>query len=232
MPEKFGADYEHGRWFADEIKRAGYVMTRDTIREHLLSDDTLSPTSILELGPGAGTWSKVLAERFPSTPMTLVDISTEMLDRAKRALAGHEHVRYIRTDILDWTPDRAYDLFFSSRVIEYIDEKRALVEKVFDLLAPGGVGFLITKYPHYLRTRVLGRDVAPLHRGQIAPGRLAGFLRSTGFQHIEVFPAAMSLPVLRSPASNLALGRLFGSRHLGFLGSCCAESYAIRFQKP
>ena len=66
MPGKFGDDYEHHRWFRDPIQKAGFYLTLRAIGRHVLSDERLDPVRILELGPGAGTWTKFLVKRFPN----------------------------------------------------------------------------------------------------------------------------------------------------------------------
>jgi len=231
MPEKFGDDYEHSRWFKNPIQMAGYGLTRAAIRRHVLQDDSLHPEHILELGPGAGTWTKLLVERFPHAQLTLLDISKEMLARATKALPHGAQIRTIESDILAWVPDQQYDFFFSSRVLEYIDDKDAFAKKIFELMKPGSRGFLITKMPHYARERFLGRKSSEFHLGQIAPAALRDTLKRAGFQDVDCYPVTVSVPLFHSPHLNRWLGRLLGPWKLGIVGMFFAESYCVVFRK-
>ncbi len=232
MPNKFGDDYEHERWFRDEIQRAAYHLTLRAVSKHVLSDDRLDPLRVLELGPGAGTWTKFLAKRFPDAKIDVVDISREMLSRAKRALAKEPHVTFTEADMLEWKPKHTYEFFFSSRVLEYIDDKEAFCEKLAGMLHPGGRGFVITKMPHYQRERLLGRKVSALHRGQIEPGQLIALLRDAGFMDVVAYPVTVSIPLLHSAKWNARIGRFLDQYPLGPIGMMLSESYGVVFRKP
>jgi 2-polyprenyl-3-methyl-5-hydroxy-6-metoxy-1,4-benzoquinol methylase len=232
MPGKFGDDYEHERWFRDDIQRAGYHLTLRAVSRHVLSDERLNPSRVLELGPGAGTWTKFLAKRFPRAKIDVVDISREMLARAKKALEKETHISYTETDILDWTPKVTYDFFFSSRVIEYIDDKQAFVDKIFSVLSPGARGFVITKMPHYTREKLLRRKSSTLHQGQIEPSELLKLFRDAGFHDVVAYPVTVSIPVLHNAKWNARLGRFLDQFPLGLFGLVVSESYGVVFRKP
>lgn len=232
MPEKFGSNYEHDRWFKNPIQETGYKLTRDAITRHVLKDDSLNPVRILELGPGAGTWTKLLIKHFLDAYFDLLDISKEMLARAKQVLGHEERVRYIESDILLWAPEGKYDYFFSSRVLEYIDDKKKFCKKIFSALEPGGRGFLITKMPHYERERFLGRRSSEFHKGQIAPVALRGELLAAGFIDVDCYPVTISIPLLHSARINLAVGKFFARFTLGPVSMFFAESYCVLFRKP
>lgn len=274
---KFGGDYEYRRWFSDELKKAGYQMTRESICYHFLGGNLFY--DCLELGPGAGTWTKLFLEKYPEAEFDLVDISSEMLKLAKenldkfinslchsegdspKNLAGKDsnellmgsfataqddgekkaqddkrsvkfgNVRYFEADFLDFKPDKQYDLFFSSRAIEYITDKKAAVSKAAGLLKSGGKGFIITKTPKYFRAKLLGREIPKLHQGQIAPRKLEQLLSEAGFKNIEIYPATMSFPLFKSPKLNRMLFKLFYKFRLNFLSQFFSESYCAKFEK-
>jgi len=232
MPEKFGDDYEHERWFRDPIQRAGYELTKKAITRHVLSDDSLNPVRILELGPGAGTWTKLLLARFPDAYVDLLDISKEMLARAERMIGRKERVHSIESDVLTWKPEGKYDYFFSSRVVEYIDDKKQFCKKIFGALEAGGRGFLITKMPHYERERFFGRRTSQFHEGQIAPGALRDQLLAAGFIDVDCYPVTTSIPLLHSALANIFFGKLFARWALGPISMFFAESYGVLFRKP
>lgn len=230
MPEKFGADYEYRRWHADPIREIGYRQTLRVV-DRFLSDLERSPKRILEIGPGAGTWTKRIIARFPKADLTLLDISSEMLSRATKAIGGGR-VRTVESDLLAYHPEEQFDLVFSSRVIEYIESKRAVVERLENILAPGGVGFVITKMPHYERERIMGRETSVFHRGQISPEALRGMLLEEGFEITRAYPVTFSVPLLHSALANRIAGMLLRRFPLGPFVAQFTESYCVAFRKP
>jgi ubiquinone/menaquinone biosynthesis C-methylase UbiE len=232
VPGKFGDDYEHTRWFKNPIQETGYKLTKGAITRHVFDDESLNPVRVLELGPGAATWTKLLVAHFPDAYFDLLDISKEMLTRAQKALGDNNRVRYIESDVLTWGPEGKYDYFFSSRVLEYIDDKQKFCAKIFSVLEPGGRGFLITKMPHYERERFLGRRTSEFHLGQIAPGALCDELRAEGFIDVDAYPVTTSIPFFNSAWANLLLGKFFANFTLGPISMFFAESYCVVFRAP
>ncbi len=229
VPGKYANNYEHERWFKNDIQRAGYSMTLEAIRHSLAGIDY---EDCLELGPGAGTWTEILLGLRPDARYDLVDISSAMLDLARKKLGEKANIRFIEADFLQLAPEMKYDLFFSSRAIEYLPDKAAVSGKIAGLLRPGGAGFIITKEPHYLRQKLLGRSVPELHRGQIAHNQLARMLESCGLEIIRIRPATVSVPAIKSPGLNKLAFRLLSRFPINPLSRVLSESYCIMFKKP
>lgn len=232
MPEKFGDDYEQVRWHKDGIREAQYKMTATAVTKHLLSLRDLDPRRVLEIGPGVGTWTKLLLDRYPKASFDLVDISGEMLKRAAIALPGDRHIHFIEHDITTWDPEGSYHIAMSIRAIEYIHGKAQFVKTMYDALAPGGVGFIVTKTPHYDRQRLLGIPFSYFHKWQVTPEVLVALLEDAGFTDIAVYPAAMSFPVIHFGWTNRLLYGVIGRGPLNKFSEFFAESYCVRFRKP
>ncbi len=230
MPEKFGGDYEHKRWHETKLKEVGYRQTRDAIVRHLFSRQENLGT-ILELGPGPGVWTKLLLERYPRAEITAVDISREMLERARHALSSGR-VEFVESDIITFMNEKKYDLVFSSRMLEYVPDKRVFAQKVATFLAEEGRGALITKMPHYQRDKLLGRSVPEFHRGQITPDDLARQFREVGLRVEGVYPVTISVPLLQSAFMNRFMGKILCRFPMNPISAFFSESYLIVFTKP
>ncbi len=106
------------------------------------------PVRVLDLGAGTGFLSAMVAERFPRSRVTLVDLSVEMLRVARRRFAGRSAGDAGRFEFrtMDYARKplpggpRGYDLVVSALSIHHLTDgdKRELFEKIHDSLADGG----------------------------------------------------------------------------------------------
>lgn len=230
MPEKFGGDYESARWAANPLLRAQYKMLADALRRQVFP--LVAPAArVLETGPGPGTWTKLLLEANPSARYTLVDISHEMLSRARGALADQANIDFVESDLLAYESAESYDFFFSSRAIEYMPDKTAAARKIASLLAPGASGAVITKMPKAFFDRMKGRDSA-LHVGQIAPDDLVRLFEQAGLSVERVRIATATFPGFGSARLNSLVYAILKYVPLFFPLSLFAESYLVTFRKP
>jgi len=228
VPEEYSGDYERTRWFGNSIQKKAYEMTRETIL-HVLPNITF--TRYLEVGPGPGTWTKLFINKNNSASYVLVDISKEMLTIAKKNLGEGKNISYINTDAVMFDGGKKYDLFFSSRALEYIDDKKTFISRILGMLEKKGAGVIITKMPKYGRNRVLGRDIPPLHGGQIDPDDLANILKENGVRIVSILPVTFTFPFAGSPSINYFMFIMFGKRNLNSISRLFAESYCIFFKK-
>lgn len=230
VAQKYKGEYEYARWFQNPILKAGYDMTRETLEKRLLSPAGKFQT-FLELGSGAGTWTKILASAYPQAQFDLVDISLEMIKIAKNALSDFQNIDYFESDFIDFNPGKKYDLFFSSRAIEYFPDKERLIKHIVNLVNKGGSGFIITKTPKYFINKLLGRNIKEFHQGQIQPQYLKKILQENNCGQMEFYPVAMSFPVFKSAWLNKALYNILGKYKLNIVSQFFSESYCVKFIK-
>lgn len=231
MPDKQGQDYEHARWHATPLLEAQFAMMSKTLAQ-ITVPYVAQATSVLEVGPGPGTWTKVLLGANPSARYTLLDISREMLDRAKQTLASWQGITYIEEDLAAYQPNEKHDFFFSSRAIEYMPDKQKVLSVVADALSPGAHGIIVTKMPKALFYRLRGRTIPEFHRGQIAPHTLVQQLRASGLEVEDTRIATATVPGIGSPRLNRLVHALLLLMPLVPPLTIFAESYAVRFRKP
>jgi tRNA (cmo5U34)-methyltransferase len=99
---------------------------------------------VLDLGAGTGLLSAMVAETFPRSRVTLVDLSVEMLRVARRRLAGGPGRFEFRTMDYARKPlplkDGGYDVVVSALSIHHLThgDKKELFGKVRRSLAVGG----------------------------------------------------------------------------------------------
>ncbi len=222
-------NYESYRWSKNNIVRSQYSTTLVSIL-NFLSGIEGYPAKCLEVGPGPGTWTKILLEKLTRTDFTLVDISEEMLNQAKNNLKD-DKIKYIISDFLQFQTSEKFQLFFSSRALEYFINKNGFFENLFQILDPGSKGFLITKTPHYFLAKILGRKITKFHSQQISPSELRKIIQANGFKVKMIKPVTMRLPGLRLVAINNLLFKIFHNCRMNFLIQFLSESYSIEFEK-
>ena len=230
MPTKLGGDYENARWHSSAFVEAQYAMMQDVLARHVLPR-IQRVKRVFEVGPGAGTWSRVLIKGLPNAQFTLLDISSEMLARAQVALGKSDNLSYVEHDFVSYKSDEQFDVIFSSRAIEYMPDKVAVALATATLLRRDGLGIFITKMPKPLLDRIAGRHLGGFHKGQIAPSALARLFKDAGLKVVAIRMATASVPLFHSPRLNRLAYRLFRSIPLVFPLTWLAESYIIIVRK-
>lgn len=229
--EAIGSSYEDRRWKQSERTKQQFAHTQDFIRAHALSSVQHAKT-VLELGPGPGTWTRMLNDANPSAKFILTDISFEMLERARGALPSSASVETREGEFLSAPLAKGEaDFFFSSRAIEYVGDTKKAAEKIYDVLKPGGRGCVITKTPKRLENTLRGYTPSKLHQGQITPRLLVDSLRAAGFKHVRAYPVTFSFPFLKSAYADRAIGVVLSWLPLNPLSKIFTESYGVTFDK-
>ena len=223
--------YEDRRWGGGEREKQQKITTEAFITQEALPY-LGHPTSIIELGPGPGTWTRLLAKAFPESSVTLTDISKEMLLQAKQTTSFPDTVVTVEGEFLESNlPQNAFEAFFSSRALEYVSDKRGAAKKILSLLEKGGRGCVITKTPKKMADLFMGRKRSSRHKGQITPSALVALLQEAGAVEIKLYPVTVSFPFFKSAKADMWLHGLL-KKQLTPLSSLFSESYAVLFSKP
>jgi tRNA (cmo5U34)-methyltransferase len=140
----------------EQIKKAfdAIATEYDSLREFVIPDllqfytiavwaaESSAPEpSILDIGAGTGLLSALILQKFPGAQMTLLDISENMLDIARRRFAGRKDITYIVSDYRQGIPVGPYDLVCSALSIHHLtlEDKRYLFGRIFSALKPDGL---------------------------------------------------------------------------------------------
>ncbi|MGL5617059.1 MAG: malonyl-ACP O-methyltransferase BioC [Sarcina sp.] len=93
--------------------------------------------SILEIGCGTGTLTKLLLENFKEANITAVDISSGMIERAKEKIQS-DKVTFILGDVEQLELEESYDLIISTSTFQWIKDLDSLIIKLKFLLNEQG----------------------------------------------------------------------------------------------
>jgi malonyl-CoA O-methyltransferase len=104
-----------------------------------LAELKLAPLTILDLGAGTGHASRALKHRFPKSLTVAADIAPGMLARARQQSRWLRRFERVRADAYS-LPFRngAFDLVFSSLMLQWCDDLDTVFAEIARVLKPGG----------------------------------------------------------------------------------------------
>lgn len=212
----------HGKWLAaQETEKiwgwetpAGRLRARR--RAQLISDGgQLAPgRHVLEIGCGTGLFTEMFAAT--GARITAVEISPELLEKARRRNLAADRVRFLEMRFEDCDVEGPFDAVIGSSVLHHLEVDMAL-EKILSLLRPGG--WLSFAEPNLLNPQVflerrfhflpIFAYTSPDETAFIR-WRLATQLRRTGFTEVAITPFDWLHPATPGPliAGVRALGRV------------------------
>jgi SAM-dependent methyltransferase len=109
---------------------------------------------VLEIGYGAGTGIKALAERGQGISIYGIDFSKVMYKKALRAaskLNGGKHISLSCGDLLNYNIEqKGFNIIFGINVLYFWKTPDVYFSKIYDLLSPGGKLYLYAAGPERL----------------------------------------------------------------------------------
>ena len=148
IKERFDKDVE--RWSSfdnSQMSTVDSVLAMDLISQSAALT-TPGASHLLDVGSGAGNYTLKLLQRLPNIDVTLVDLSSPMLDRAVKRIkaVSNGEITRVQGDIrkVELGKDR-FDIVLASAVLHHLRneaEWEAVFRKVYDALRPGG-GFWV-----------------------------------------------------------------------------------------
>jgi len=106
-----------------------------------LAENTSNVKNILDLGSGTGLLTAFFLEKYPKANFTLVDISDQMLQKAKDRFHGFSNLEFIVESFKNLNfEEESFDLIISGLALHHLnsEEKRMIFKKSFSWLKANG----------------------------------------------------------------------------------------------
>jgi tRNA (cmo5U34)-methyltransferase len=97
--------------------------------------------NVLDIGAGTGLFTQFIYELNPSLHFTLVDLSAQMLDVARKRFDGADNFEYIECDFSKDGLSGKYDIIISGLAIHHLvdADKAKLYKNIYQALNDGGL---------------------------------------------------------------------------------------------
>jgi len=202
--EKVGAEFFHR--FVEDIFPMSYPSAQ-RLAEALEIAAAKKPVSVLDLAAGSGVWGITLAQKSPRVTVTAVDwpgvLDVTRKVAARCGVAGR--FSFVAGDLASADFGRGHDIATLGHILHSEGEKRgrALIEKTFNALAPGGTIAIAEFLVDDART---GPPVSLLFAVNMlintdegdtwSFGEIAGWLRDAGFRDPRTIEAPGPSPLI------------------------------------
>ena len=198
--------------FTDHQQALGVNLRHRTILRNARRAGLRSGMRVLEIGCGIGTVTSLLAKLNAKGSILAVDISPKSIAIARTNLKPHSNVRFLVSDMLDFTSESPFDFVVLPDVIEHIpvEQHPALFNTIARHLAPTGRALInvpcpqVLEYLHVHDPSVLQLIDQPIHADKLlrdvyAAGLVLDSFTTYGLQ----FDHAEYHSIVLRPAYNL-----------------------------
>ncbi|NEJ25944.1 methyltransferase domain-containing protein [Rhizobium leguminosarum] len=125
----------------DRLTRRYQTRYDEMLGDLLIRTRVSKSARILDLGSGSGVLAEFLLERFPDSRVTLLDISSNMLEVASRRLSRFPGRASFVQGLFETMPEGPYDAVVSTLALHHLegdDAKKQQYQRIFNALVPGG----------------------------------------------------------------------------------------------
>jgi SAM-dependent methyltransferase len=135
------------------------LLTQQTLR--LLRDRP--PGRALDIGAGEGSDAIRLAMLgYEVDAVEISSVGGKKIQHFAEEAGVHDRVRVFSVDVLDFTPDQAYDVIVCNGVLHYVEDKHAVIELMQEATQPSGMN-VISLWSNFTPVPRYHHDLVPVY---------------------------------------------------------------------
>lgn len=135
------------KYASTAVSEVSWFQATPALSRRMLAACGVGPQhSVVDVGGGASSLAVQLVEDG-WTDVTVLDVSSEALAAARARCPEPERIEWLNADLLQWTPDRAYDVWHDRAVFHFLIEESDVAtyrRTLRKALAPGGLAVVAT----------------------------------------------------------------------------------------
>lgn len=217
QPSRAVNQEQEGAQFFQEFVEAIFPMSyaaAQTLADALKISDATGPIQVLDLAAGSGVWGIVLAQKSPQVRVTAVDWAgvIPVTRRMTTRFGSEDRYRFVEGDLMEVDFGSDYEIAILGHILHSQGEElgRALLEKTFASLAPGGTIAIAEWLVNKERTGPLPALIFAVNmlvntdRGDtFSFEEINGWLQAAGFENARMVEAPGPSPLILAtkPAS-------------------------------
>jgi hypothetical protein len=187
---------------------------------------------VVDLGSGGGLDVFLAARKVGPTGRAIgIDMTPEMVERARRNARGIENVEFHLSTIEKLPlPDSSADVIISNCVINLTEDKRAVFAEMFRVLKPGGrvgVSDIALKKPLPAEIAESVAAYVGCIAGALEIGEYERLLKAAGFAAVQVLDSGADLNAYSAVEGQSACCSP-ADKEAGAISGCCAPSSGER----
>ncbi|HBS48458.1 TPA: hypothetical protein DEO28_02230 [Candidatus Dependentiae bacterium] len=149
--------------------------------------------AILDVGCGDGRISAEIAKKVPQGFVVGVDVSTSMINLAKKSFSNVKNLEFIQEDISKFCSDKKLDLVCSFSTFHWVKDKLNALKNIYKMLKPQGELFIFTTVKND-KSEIARVSSSPKWKSQIKESYFHAIsaedakklLETVGFKNFEV----------------------------------------------
>ncbi len=202
--KEYYASSENYKFWAEKIfpateavRKQKIFIPRAELLEALCKQHSIPMLNFLEIGPGFGTFCRLMRERGSFGNIHAIEPTPELADALERS-----GINVTRSFFEDVNTPASVNVITAFEVIEHIPEPAAFLQKCYETLMPGGLLLLTCPNGKGFDTLVLGEDAPALdfeHVTLFNPYSLSMLFQKSGFEVVLTeTPGVLDTDIVRN----------------------------------